>query len=125
MGLLVKPIRWPLTLYQGVPFRWAWIWKRGETAATATPVDLTGCTGRAEVWDATGASIAVMTTTTGDGLTLEEADGKINLEISLTKAAALPKLLKLGHWNLKLIWPDGDITRLFEGPVTIDLDKEN
>ncbi|MBK7542466.1 MAG: hypothetical protein IPI57_11940 [Candidatus Competibacteraceae bacterium] len=120
MGLLVDPIEMPLTIYQGATFRKSFAWKSGPTAATATPVDLTGCAARAHVREKIDSATALLEMTTENGrIALGGAAGTVALEVSDETTAALPRLKRAARWDLEIVWPDGEVTRLFQGPVTI------
>lgn len=120
MGLIVPPVTVPITLYQGATFRREFVWKIGPDEATAAPVDLTGCQARAQVRETHPATtvLASMTTENG-GITLGGTAGTVALYLSDEATTLLPALPKPARWDLEIVWPDGDVTRLFEGAARI------
>lgn len=120
MGLIVDPIDMPLTIYQGATFRKSFTWNSGDTAATAIPVDLTGCTARAYIREKYASTTTLLAMTTENGhVTLGGTSGTIDLEVADEVTATLPTLKSAARWDLEIAWPDGDVTRLFMGSVTI------
>lgn len=121
MGLLVTPGVKNLIIYRGATFRpTPYEWKHGPDDGNLTAVNLTDCTARAMIrasYDATTALISL--TTENGGITLGSAAGTIALYISDEDTAALPALDKPGRWDLEIVWPDGDVTRLLMGSVSI------
>lgn len=123
MSLLIAPIRMDLIIIQGATWRQTFIWKAGDSEALALPVDLTGCTARTQLRETFAAPTAfVSLTTENGGIALNGTPGEITLMLSATASAALPNLVKPARWDLEIVWPSTEVTRLFEGKVTIDLE---
>lgn len=120
MGLNVPPARVPITIYQGATFRLSLGWKTGPTKDLAEPVDLSGCAARSQVRELHYSSpvLASMTTENG-GIALGGPSGAIDLFLPDEITAALPWSRRPAHWDLEIVWPDGDVTRLVEGPAKI------
>lgn len=120
MGLVVAPVNVPISIYRGSTFRLSLAWKTGPSAAAATPVDLTGCTARAQVQkrDVTVTVLADMTTENG-GIALGGTAGTIDLYLADEITATLPWWRLATWWFLDILWPDGDATRLVGGPAKI------
>ena len=119
---LVTTFNWPLLLVQGATYRTAWGWAVRDDAGVATPVDLTGCTALAGVWEAkdtTRLPLLTLSDVTG-GIVLGGMAGTVNLLITDEQTLLLPPLGK-GWWTLEIGWPDGDTTRLAEGVVRVTL----
>lgn len=120
MSLLISPISIPLVIEQGATFRREFQWRSGATEETATPVDLTGCTARAQIRETYESTTALADLTTeNDGIALDALTGTITLYLADTATTALPRLQRAARWDLEIVWPDGDVTRLFEGTVRI------
>lgn len=118
MSLIVPPTNMPLTIYQGATFRKSWTWKSGASAAEAVPVDLTGCTGRAQLRATVESDAVLLEMTTENGrIALGGAAGTVDLDVADEVTAALPA--GKARWDLEIVWPNGDVTRLFSGPVTV------
>ncbi len=120
MGLLVKPGISPWVIYQGTTSRTEWVWTTGPDETNQTIVDLTGATARAMArasYDA--ASPLILLTTENGGITLGGVAGTIRRYVSAEASAALPVLDKPGRWDLEIVWPDGDVTRLLMSSVSI------
>lgn len=85
----------------------------------AVPVDLTGYTARLQIRETAGAADppwANLTTENG-GITITAAEGKIDLYISAVDTAVMPA--KKGVYDLEMVAPGGDVTRLLAGTATI------
>jgi hypothetical protein len=108
----------PLTIYQGATFRISWTWKSGASAAAAVPVDLTGCTARAQIRATVESPNTLLELTTENGrIALGGAAGTVALYVSDEDTATLPA--GKARWDLEIVWLDGDVTRLFGGPVVV------
>lgn len=118
MSLIIPPVNMPLTIYQGATFRKSWTWKHGADAASAVPVDLTGCAARAQIRATASAETAMIELTTENGrIALGDAAGTVDLHIADEDTA--PLVPGKAKWDLEIVWPDGDVTRLFAGAVTV------
>lgn len=126
-----------LTIYQGSTFRKTVTWKvwpypievrngvayqasTGSVAPQAdlVPVDLTGCTARmhirAKLADAT--TLMELTTENG-GITIGGTTGEIVLFVSDEDSSA--EDWKSGVYDLEIVHPSGDVTRLIEGSISL------
>lgn len=120
MGLIVPPTEMPITIYQGATFRKSFIWESGPTIAEAEPVDMTGCVSRAYIREKYDSPVALLEMTTANGLiVLCAVPGGIDLWIPASVTATVPYLKRGARWDLEIEWPDGDVCRRFQGPVTI------
>lgn len=104
-----------ITLYQGATFRKTLIWKTGDPAA---PKDLTDFTARMQARvKLTDVEPLIELTTENGGITLTPAEGKIDLYLSDAQTSALEA--RKAIYDLELVSPDGEVTRLVEGKLTI------
>lgn len=106
----------PLRIDQGATFRKVVTWKAGTPAA---PVDLSGCTARAQI-RATVTSPDVlheMTTATDGGITLGGLLGTVTLDIDEPTTAAFA--WKTAVYDLEIVFADGTVRRLLQGPVSV------
>lgn len=122
MGLRIDPIIDNIKIYQGATFGFERQILLGETEATATPVNFTGCTGRAQARTDFQATATLFDLSTANGALTLGADGTVSWRLSAVETAALPKLGKPGRWDLEIYWPDGETTRFFMGTVMLDLE---
>lgn len=108
------PAKLKHTIYQGATFRKRLRW----SAPSKTPVDLTGCTARMQVrTDFDSATALLNLTTENGGLTLGGAAGTVDLFISAGDTTAIT--WDGGVWDLEVVHPSGDVTRLAEGSVSV------
>jgi len=122
MGLRIDPIVDNIRIYQGATF---WFERQillGETAATAAPINFTGCTGRAQGRTDFSATATLFDVSTANNALTLGSDGTVAWTLSDDATAALTSLSKPGRWDLEIYWPDGETTRLFAGTVLIDLE---
>lgn len=120
MGLIVAPTEMPLTIYQGATFRKRFIWRSGPTIAEAELVDLTDCVSRAYVREKYDSPEPLAKMMTENGLiVLGGAAATIDLHLPPSMTSAIPYLKRGAVWDQEIEWPDGDVCRLFYGPVTI------
>lgn len=104
-----------LTINQGETFRQPFVWKAGSPA---TPVNLTGYVARMQVRSkASSATILLSLTTENGGITLGGVLGTIDFYLSDTDTSAIA--WEYGVFDLELVAPSGDVTRLIQGTVTI------
>ncbi|MEQ4716096.1 hypothetical protein [Nonomuraea sp. B19D2] len=102
-----------LTLDQGATFRRVLRWLKGES-----PVDLTGFSARMEIRDKAGGSLLYRLDTTNGGISLGGAEGTVILHLPAATSAAWS--WRTGVYDLELIEPNGDVTRLIQGGVQIN-----
>lgn len=106
-----------LACYQGANFDYSLTWTTTSGTVTA-PVDLTNYSARMQVREDYAASTAVMSLTSGSGITLGGTAGTILLEASSTATAALISGQYL--YDLELVSGAGYVTRLVEGTFIVD-----
>lgn len=112
---MTKPAKLKLTIYQGATFRKRLTWKAGTPAV---PVDLTGCTARMQVRAEVESPTALLTLTTENNrITLGGAAGTIELYVSDEDTGAID--WDGGAWDLEIIHPGGEVTRLAQGSVSV------
>jgi len=99
-----------LTIYQGATFLQSFRWLIGTTGK-----DLTGWTGRMQIRSKPGDPVAIVSLTTGAGITLD-ASGNIVVRIEATTSTAITA--RGGQYDLELVAPSGDVTRFVQGKVT-------
>lgn len=108
-----------LEIPQGATFSKVVTWKTGATKATATPVDLTGCTARMQVRAKIDSTSALLDLTTeNDGIILGGVAGTIDF-CRLTAAASAAITWKSGVYDLEIIFPDGTVLRKIYGSVSV------
>lgn len=117
MGLVVPPSTVDVTLYQGASFKHNFQWKYGETLQTATVVDLTTASARAQVRKQYASSTAYMSFTSVDDEIVLDDEGNIEINVGPEKTALVPAGSAV--WDLEIVWPDGDVCRLLQGKVTV------
>lgn len=95
---------------KGATFRHQIVWKDSN----GTPINLTGCTARAQVREDYDSTSVLLSYTTENGrLTLGGTAGTIDFYVSDTDTEAL--LGEGGKYDLEIAHPSGDVTRLVEG----------
>jgi hypothetical protein len=100
-----------LNCYQGANFDYALTWQTGGTA-----VNLSGYSARMQVRDSYDAGTAIVSLTSGTGITLGGTAGSIALELSATQTAALDGTPNSQYiYDLELVSGAGYVTRLVEG----------
>ena len=100
-----------LSCYQGANFDYTLTWQAGGSA-----VNLTGYSARMQVRDSYDAGTAVISITSGTGITLGGTAGSIVLELSATATAALDGTPNTQYvYDLELVSGAGYVTRLVEG----------
>jgi hypothetical protein len=111
-----KPFTHNLTIYQGATLRDTVTWKAGDPAA---PVDLAGCTARAQFRKAVGSSEVLATLTTENGgVILGGAAGTIQLHMSAVDTAALT--WRQAVYDLEITLSNGDVRRFMQGDAVVD-----
>lgn len=100
-----------LSCYQGATFDYSLTWQTGGTA-----VNLTNYSARMQVRETFDAGTAVVSLTSGAGITLGGTAGTILLEMSATTTAALDGTPNKQYvYDLELVSGAGYVTRLVEG----------
>lgn len=105
-----------ILIEKGATFKLSVVWKDGS----GDPVDLTSYTARMQVRQYAQAPTAALSLTTENGgITLGGTAGTIDLYIDdlATDAITIPK----GVYDLELEDASGDVTRLLQGDVEIDV----
>lgn len=110
---MTTPAKLKLTIYQGATFRKRLVWK-----TQTGPVNLTGCTARMQVRaDISSPTILVNLTTENGCIALGGIDGTIGLLLSAEDTAAIG--WESGVWDLEIVHPGGEVTRLAQGGVSV------
>lgn len=110
-----EPGRYDFTIYQGASFDRTFTWQTGDPA---TNVNLTSYTGRMQVRSNTSAPTAVLEVTTSNGrMTLGGSAGTITITVTATDTEALTPGQYV--YDMELVSPGGEVTRLLEGRATI------
>jgi hypothetical protein len=115
---MTKPFKRDLTIYQGATFRETVTWKTGATAASATPVNLTGYTAKAQIREEQDSATVIheMTTENG-GITLGGTAGTYELYISDEDTAEF--IFDAAVYDVELNAPNGDVIRRQYGKITL------
>lgn len=104
-----------LECYQGASFDYSLTWQTGGAA-----VNLTGYSARMQVRDTHDGSTAIVSLTSGSGITLGGTAGTILLAMNATTTAALDGTPSGQYvYDLELESGAGYVTRLVEGMFTI------
>lgn len=103
-----------LAVEQGATFHQRVLWN----SAAGTPVDLTGYSAHMQIRKADDAMAVMADLTDISGLTLGGLAGTIDILLTSAQTAAFDTWRAV--YDLTLIAPSGDRTRLLEGAVTID-----
>jgi hypothetical protein len=109
-----------LTILKGSTFSQLVTWSTGETAETATPVDLTGCKARMQIRpDIESSTVLEEFTTEDGGIELGGTAGTIRFAIlNATETAAID--WDGGVYDLEIIFSDGvTVLRKIKGAVVI------
>lgn len=113
----MKPARITLEIWQGATWRQDFVWKDSAGAL----LNLTGYTARMQIRPALASSIKLADLTTENGgIALGGAAGTIVLTLTAAQTAAITA--ESGVFDLELVSPTGDVTRLMEGPVIISFE---
>jgi hypothetical protein len=111
-----------LYIEQGATYRSTIVYAQANADGTAgTPYDLTGCTARMMIRSKqadTGTPVVSLTTENG-GLTLGGTDGTIAIYIEPMATESVSIAAK-GVYDLEIVFPSGDVSRVVEGKVTFD-----
>ena len=108
----------PLKFYTGSTFDQTWTWKTGATAATAVPVDLTGCTARAQFRAKPGAEPVLLDLTTQNGgIQLGGVSGTIRIVVTDELTAQIT--WQQAVYDLFIYFPDGTAVARMAGNVGV------
>lgn len=102
-----------LVCYQGASFDYSLTWRTNGTA-----VNLTGYSARMQVRESYDSGTAVVSITSGTGITLGGTAGSIILELTPTTTAGVASGQYV--YDLELMTSGGYVTRLLEGNFTVD-----
>lgn len=102
-----------LVCYQGASFDYSLTWRTNGTA-----VNLTGYSARMQVRESYDSGTAVVSITSGTGITLGGTAGSIILELTPTTTAGVASGQYV--YDLELQTSGGYVTRLLEGNFTVD-----
>jgi hypothetical protein len=106
------PGQFPLVIYHGDSYNWEFrLW---SDAAKTIPIDLTGVTAKSEIRDQSGGSVIVPLTCT---ITVPNI---INAALIAVNSQSLT--ISSGVWDLQLTYPDGSVTTILAGPVSVTAD---
>lgn len=109
--------RYPIRIEQGATWRTVLTVKDD----TGQPVDLTGYTARMQIrqdYDTT--TVLAELTTANGGITINGDNGQVTLLIADEDTAAYT--WTSGVYDLELVSGSGDVTRLLQGPASLDLE---
>jgi hypothetical protein len=103
-----------ILIEQGATFKLSLVWK----TSLGGPIDLTGYTARMQARAAVTAAAALIDlTTANNGITLGGVTGTIDIKISAAITASLN--VPRGVYDLEVVSPAGDVTRIIQGAFTV------
>lgn len=103
-----------ILIEQGATFKLSLVWKDSAGA----PFNLTGYTARMQARGAlTSNEVLLDLTSTNGAITLGGTAGTIDIKISATLTAALQA--PRGVYDLEIVSPSGDVTRLIQGAFSV------
>jgi hypothetical protein len=109
-----SPGRLDMDCYQGASFDYTLTWQTG-----GTPVNLSGYTARMQVRDTYDGGSAVVSITSGTGITLGGTAGTILVELTATQTAAIDATPSGQYvYDLELV-SGSSVTRLVEGTFIV------
>ena len=112
---MTTPAKLKLKIIQGATFRKPLVWLAPDKT---TPIDLTGCTARMQVRsEVESPAVLLELTTENGGIAIDGPAGKLTLRISPTATAAIA--WESGVWDLEVVHPSGDVTRLAQGAISV------
>lgn len=115
--MVMPAATYDLLIEQGATYRRTFTWRQGE--ADGEPYDLTGCTARMQIRPKAGLGVALALTTENGGILLGEATGQIDVFMSADETDALGATLLRGVYDLEIVYPSGDVTRVVQGKVRV------
>ena len=112
---MTKPAKHKFTLYRGQTFRTRLTWRTSSGA----PVDLTGCKVRMQVREDYESPLPLLELTTENGgVTIDPVEmGVLHLYLSDADTAAC--LWDGGVFDIEVMHPSGDVTRIVQGSVSV------
>lgn len=83
------------------------------------PYSLSGCAARMQVRPAVNQPVLIDLSTEAGSIVVEPGgvQGRIDIVMSATQTSALE--VRKAVYDLELVWPSGEVTRLIQGKVTI------
>lgn len=121
---MTTPAKLKLKIYQGATFSKRLQWSTAspeDPTVPGTPIDLTGCTARMQIREEKTASAVLLELTTENGrLTITPEEGRVDL--LLTDEETTEVTWETGVWDLEIVHPGGEVTRLVEGTVSVSLE---
>ena len=109
------PAKLKLKIIQGATFRKPLVWLAPDKT---TPIDLTGCTARMQVRsEVESPTVLLELTTANGGIVIDGPAGKMTLHISPADTASVT--WEGGVWDLEVVHPSGDVTRLAQGSISV------
>jgi hypothetical protein len=111
---MTKPANLKLQIYQGATFRKRLRWLNpGQT-----PIDLTGCTARMQVREEVESTAVLLELTTENGrIVLGGTAGTVEMLVDADTTAAIT--WDGGAWDLEIVHPAGEVTRLAQGSLCV------
>lgn len=104
-----------ITIEQGATFALSLTWKTGDPA---TPVNLTGCTGKMQIRQSIVSDTVLWELNAANGgVTFGGATGVVNLKIPATATADFS--WTSGVYDLEVTFADGTVKRLLAGQVVV------
>lgn len=111
---MTTPAKIKLVIYQGATFRKRLTW----TTSAGAAIDLTGCTARMDIRAKVDDTAKLLTLTTeNDRIVLGDTAGTVDLLIEDEDTTGIT--WKSGVWDLEIAHPNGDVTRLAYGSVSV------
>lgn len=101
--------RYTIRIEQGATWR---------TTLTLADTDLTGYTARMQARADITETDTLLDLSTGSGISIDGPAGQITLELADEQTAALD--WTEGVYDLEIVAPSGDVTRLLKGPILVD-----
>lgn len=107
-----------LKIDQGATFDKTLTWKVGAKAAAAVPVDLTGCTARAQIReDIDSNEVLLELTTENERIQLGGTAGTIRILIDAVTTASIS--WESGVYDLEVVFANGHVVRRLAGSVSV------
>lgn len=112
---MFSPAYLNLTIYQGSTFYKKFTWLESRN----TPVDITGYTFRMQIRESIDSALvlAEFTSETGEFYLEDPAAGIFALEVPSTKTEEFT--FESGVYDIECIFPDGRVSRIIEGKVSL------
>lgn len=115
--------KYDISLEQGATYRDSFTWRQedGSVPPTGPIIDLTGATARMQIRPTVSdATILLDLTTVNGGLIIHPGLVSPNLEIYITDVQTTGLTFTTAVYDLEVVFPNGDVTRLLKGNVTLD-----